>query len=81
VVLAFTVIGDHQQRITEPVLSDIQHSDDYARIGGILFGSGLALVAIGGILFVQSHREAPSDTQARVRVLPTLGGVVLSGQF
>jgi hypothetical protein len=81
VVLAFTILGDQQQGEPEPVITEIEKSDALARIGGVVLASGLAVVAVGGIVFARAKREATSSSQARVRVLPALGGVVLSGEF
>lgn len=81
-VLTFTIIGDQQQDEEEPVIEQIEESDSVARIGGALLASGLAVVAIGGITLARGKAKAvKSSSQARVRVLPALGGVVLSGEF
>jgi hypothetical protein len=73
--ITFTVLGDRAEELDEPVLADVQHNDDVARVGGILLASGLLTVAVGGIIFATSKKR-PRAT-ARVRVTPTLGGLVL----
>ncbi len=81
-VLAYTIVGDQHQRREMPIVVEIERSDELARIGGALLASGLAVVAIGGIVFARANRvPAASGAEARVRVLPGLGGVVVAGEF
>jgi outer membrane biosynthesis protein TonB len=77
--LTFTILGDKAQDMDEPVMADIEKNDSMARVGGILLASGVALVAVGGILFANANKKA--EQMARIRVLPAFGGVVLSGRF
>jgi len=54
-------------------IEDVDSADRLATVGGILIASGLALVAVGGIV----HRRGSK----RLEVSPALGGVVFSGRF
>lgn len=79
--LTFTILGDAAQSVDEPVTKDVEHNDSLARVGGILIASGAALAAAGGIVFTNAERKANGGSVARVRVVPAIGGVVLSGRF
>jgi hypothetical protein len=82
--LAFTVLGDQAQELDEPVLEDIERNNSLTRVGGVALASGVALVAVGGILFTNANRKAEqrrAEAMARVRVAPAVGGLVVSGQF
>ncbi len=79
--IAFTVLGHQEQDADEPVLEDIEQKDSMARVGGIVLASGLAVVAIGGLIFASAKRRAVSLGLARVRVAPAIGGLVVSGRF
>jgi hypothetical protein len=80
--LAFTLLGDQAQGVEEPITEDIERNDALARGGGILLASGVALAAVGGIIFANAERKkAEAGSLARVRVMPALGGLVVSGQF
>jgi hypothetical protein len=79
--LAFTILGDASQNAEDPVLEDIERHNTMAQVGGILLASGIAVVAIGGIVFARSKKKLEPQPTARVRVAPALGGLVLSGQF
>jgi hypothetical protein len=80
--LAFTILGDAAQRIEDPVTEDIERNDSLAQVGGILIVSGVALAAVGGVIFSNAERKAKEGSAvARVRVAPALGGLVLSGRF
>jgi hypothetical protein len=82
--VAFTVLGDAAQNVEEPVLEDVERNDSLARVGGVLIASGVALGAIGGILFANAEhkgKQARQGSVARVRVVPAIGGLVLSGRF
>ena len=83
--LAFTVSGDKEQNKDEPDDTLIEQADKNARIGGVLVASGIAVIAIGGIVFANAAKKQRMGTTARVRVTPavgpTVGGLVLSGRF
>jgi hypothetical protein len=80
--ISFTILGDAAQRIETPQIEDIERNDTVARVGGVLIASGVALAAVGGIVFVHAERRAKEGTVvARVRVVPALGGLVFSGRF
>jgi hypothetical protein len=73
--ITFTVLGDRAEDVDDPVLAEHEHNDDVARVGGILLASGLAVVAIGGVIFATSKKK-PRAT-ARIRITPTVGGLVV----
>ncbi|WP_217909733.1 hypothetical protein [Pseudenhygromyxa sp. WMMC2535] len=79
--IAFTALGDKAQGAETPVLEDIEKHDSSAKVGGILLASGIAVVAIGGIVFTNAKKKTKSKEEAHVRVTPALGGLVLSGKF
>lgn len=81
--LTFTLLGDAAQKVDEPLTEDIERNDSLARAGGIMIVSGIAAAAVGGILFANAERKAKegAESVARVRVVPALGGLVLSGRF
>jgi hypothetical protein len=81
VTIAFTFLAHHEQNARAPRVEDIEHSDAAARVGGILLASGIAVVAVGGILFVSARKKAESLATARIRVTPTIGGLAVSGRF
>lgn len=78
VTLAFTILGDASQNAEEPVLEDIEGHNAMAQVGGILLASGIAIVAVGGIILSRGKKKLePQPTTARVRVTPALGGLVM----
>ncbi|HVH99763.1 MAG TPA: hypothetical protein VM869_13670 [Enhygromyxa sp.] len=79
--IAYTVIGDRRQALDEPVLEHIQQANTVAQVGGVLLASGLAVIAVGGVLFVRGKKLTGPQPLARIRVTPAFGGLVLSGQF
>ncbi|KIG16173.1 hypothetical protein DB30_04891 [Enhygromyxa salina] len=80
--IAFTILGDQLQEREDPAIADIEQRDDMARIGGVLLVSGLAFVAAGGIVFASAaRRKGLTRTEARIRIAPAVGGVLVSGQF
>jgi hypothetical protein len=82
--LAFTLLGDRAQRVDEPEVEDIERNDSLAQAGGIVLASGVALVVVGGILFANANKKAEKrkyEATSRVRLVPAVGGLVLSGQF
>jgi hypothetical protein len=79
--IAYTVIGDRREDLDNPVLEDIQQANEVAQVGGILLASGLAVVAVGGVIFSRGKKLGEPKPLARVRVTPSLGGLVVSGQF
>ncbi|WP_181197540.1 hypothetical protein [Enhygromyxa salina] len=79
--LAYTILGDRRQGAEDPVLADIEELDASARVGGALLAAGIAIVAVGGIIFVISKKKAGPRSGARIRLAPTFGGLVVSGQF
>lgn len=79
--IAYTVIGDRREALENPVLEDIEQANELARVGGILLASGIAAIAIGGVVFSRGKKLGEPQPIARIRVTPSLGGVVLSGQF
>jgi hypothetical protein len=81
VTIAFTVLGDRQQNAADPQLDEIERMNSNAQIGGILLASGIAIVAIGGAVFATRNKKLERRAVARLRVAPTLGGLVVSGQF
>jgi hypothetical protein len=81
VTIAFSVLGHQAQNREAPVIEDIERNDSMARVGGVLLASGIAVVAIGGILFASAKRKAMSQATAQVRVAPSIGGLVVSGRF
>ena len=50
-------------------------------IGGLALAGGVAIVAIGGILYNVGVRKLRPVNSARLRVSPAWGGLVLSGRF
>ncbi len=70
--LAFTLKVRKLEGDNAPI-EDIDSADKLSMVGGILLASGIAVVAIGGII----HRKGSK----RLEVQPTLGGLVLSGRF
>lgn len=54
-------------------VEEIDKASTLSNIGGVLIASGIAILAVGGII----HRRGSK----RLEVQPTLGGVVLSGRF
>jgi hypothetical protein len=81
VTIAFTVIGDQRSNADDPVLEQVEQANRVAQIGGILLASGLALIAIGGIVYTRAHSAKRERPVARLRMAPTAGGVIVSGQF
>jgi hypothetical protein len=81
VTIAFTVLVRQEQNAQAPRVENIERSDSVARVGGILLASGIAVVAVGGILFSSARKKAESLTTARIRVAPTIGGLAVSGRF
>ncbi|PRP94335.1 hypothetical protein [Enhygromyxa salina] len=81
--ITFTVLGDRlQESADQPAIERIEQRDAMARVGGVLLASGLAFVAVGGVVLSTAiRRGARSRTEARVRVAPALGGLVISGRF
>jgi len=79
--IAFTAVGDRHQSAEQPVLDDVERANTGAQIGGITLASGIAIVAIGGIVFVRGKRLLEPQRVAHLRVVPALGGVVVSGRF
>jgi outer membrane biosynthesis protein TonB len=80
--IAMTIVGDAAQNVEDPVTGDIERSDSVAQVGGMVIVSGVALAAIGGIIFANAARKAKENSAvANVRVAPALGGLVLSGRF
>ncbi|NJK31114.1 MAG: hypothetical protein HC927_01165, partial [Deltaproteobacteria bacterium] len=79
--VAFAITGRQAQRAELPVIEDIERNNTMAQVGGAILASGLAVVAIGGSVFVIAKRRAESRTTARIQVAPALGGVVVSGRF
>jgi hypothetical protein len=81
---AFTLLGDRAEGEEQPELEDIERNNTLAQVGGVALATGVALVAVGGILFANANRKAEQrklETMARVRVVPSVGGLVVSGQF
>jgi hypothetical protein len=79
--IAFTVIGDRRQGLSDPVLEDVEQAHRVAQVGGILLASGLAIVAVGGFIFARGKNKMEPQPIARIRVTPAFGGLVVSGQF
>jgi hypothetical protein len=79
VTLAFTVVGDQRQAVADPIQAGIDQANRITQAGGALLATGLALVAVGGVLFTRSR--ARPRTTARVHVTPAWGGLVVSGRF
>lgn len=79
--IAYTVIGDQRQALDTPVLADIEQAAKVAQIGGALLASGIAVIAIGGVIFSRGKRLGQPQPIARIRVTPAFGGLVVSGQF
>lgn len=79
--IAFSVLGHRAQNRDAPMIEDIEQQNAAAQVGGILLASGIAVVAVGGIIFASAKRKAESQATARVRVAPAIGGLVVSGRF
>jgi hypothetical protein len=82
--LAFTVLGDQKQSVQDPITADVEDSDLIAKFGGLVLASGVALAAVGGILFANANRKDQQrkvDALGRIRVAPAFGGLVVSGKF
>jgi outer membrane biosynthesis protein TonB len=79
--IAYTVIGDRREEAADPVLAEIERAARGAQAGGITLASGIAVIAAGGIVFSLGNRQLGPQPVARLRVSPTLRGVVVSGQF
>lgn len=76
--IAYTVRGDLREDLEDPVFADIERMNRISQMGGLVLVSGLAIVGIGGILFVKGKTSRPV---AQLRFTPSLGGLVVSGRF
>ena len=83
VTLAFTVLGDKEQRAEIPDYDVVDKHDANAKIGGVLLATGLGIIGIGGIVFVNAKKKKAryDERMETVRLAPTPQGVVLSGRF
>ena len=79
--IAYTILGDREEEVEEPVPADVQQKADIAQVGGILLASGIAIAAIGGIVLIRGRKQAEARPVARLRVVPALGGVLVTGRF
>ncbi len=75
--IAFSALGHKAQNAEEPDVDDIEQKNAMAGVGGALVASGIAIVAIGGIVYTSAKRKAAKAEMARVRVLPSAGGLAL----
>jgi hypothetical protein len=84
ITAAFTILGDQKQGSDEPMLAEVEKANSTATVGGLILASGVAIVAIGGVVFANANRKAEKhriESMARVRVTPAFGGLVVSGRF
>lgn len=59
---------------------EIDRANNAARVGGLLVLAGAVAIVVGGVIHRRGIRME-EQSQARLRLGPTLGGAVLSGRF
>lgn len=77
VTIAFSALGHQAQNAEEPDIVDIENKNSSAAVGGVLVASGIAILAIGGIVFTTAKRRAAKAESARIRVTPSASGLQL----